>query len=78
VDFSRSFRLFTDLKNPKNLVQCDRQLLAKLKTLDSNEVTQRAKNYLTKVEVQSLMARRDKIVAYFEKLIREKGATVLY
>jgi hypothetical protein len=79
VDFSRSFRLFKELKNPKNLVQCDRQLFANLKTLDSNEVMQRTKNYLSKVEVQSLMARRDKIVAFFEKLISEKGESkVLY
>src|SRR6266446_2838628 len=72
VDFSRSFRLFKELKNPKNLVQCDRQLFAGLKALDSNEVTQKTRNYLTRLEVQALMARRDKIVAYFEKLISEK------
>jgi hypothetical protein len=79
VDFSRSFRLFNDIKNPKDLVQCDRQLFARLKALDSNEVMQRTKNYLSKSEVQALMARRDKIVAYFEKLISEKGESkVLY
>ena len=79
VDFSRSFRLINDIKDPKDLVQCDRQLLAKLKTLDANQVMQRTKNYLTKSEVQSLMARRDKIVAYFQKLISQQGEDkVLY
>jgi len=41
VDFSRSFRLFKELRNPKNLVQCDRQLFANLKALDSNNLKQK-------------------------------------
>ena len=79
VDFSRSFRLFNEIKNPKDLVQCDRQLFTHLKALDSKEVMERTKNYLSKSEVDALMARRDKIVAYFDKLISEKGESkVLY
>jgi len=79
VDFSRSFRLFKDVKNPKDLVQCDRKLFEKLKTLDIDEVTQRTKGYLSKAEVQAVMARRDKIVATFQKLISEQGESkVLY
>jgi hypothetical protein len=79
VDFSRAFRLSKDLKDSKNLVQCDRQLFEKLKTLDGNELEQKTRNYLTKYEVQGVMARRDKIVAYFQKLIAEKGENnVLY
>ena len=79
VDFSRAFRLSKDLKNPNNLVRCDRQLLEKLKALNENELTQKTKNFLTKYEVQGVMARRDKIVAYFQKLIAQKGENeVLY
>ena len=79
VDFSRAFRLSKDLKNPNNLVRCDRQLLEKLKALNENELTQKTKNFLTKYEVQGVMARRDKIVAYFQKLITQKGENeVLY
>jgi hypothetical protein len=79
VDFSRAFRLSEDLKDPKDLVQCDRQLFAKLKALDSNELNQKTKGYLTKLETRALMARRDKIIAYFNKLISEKGeGAVLY
>ena len=51
VDFSRSFRLSKDLKDPKNLVQCERQLFEKLKGLDQNELVQRTKGYLTPSEV---------------------------
>jgi hypothetical protein len=38
IDFSRSFRLN---KEPKDLVRCDRQLLAKLKALDENALREK-------------------------------------
>ena len=80
VDFSRAFRRTKDLKNPKdNLVRCDRKLFEKLKTLDANEVAEKTKHYLDKDEVKAVMARRDKIVEFFQKLIAEKGENeVLY
>lgn len=79
IDFSRAFRSFKDLKDPKDLVRCDRQLFAKLKALDANELATKTKPYLNKDEVKAVMARRDKIVATFEKLIAQKGESeVLY
>jgi hypothetical protein len=79
IDFSRAFRLDKDLQTPKDLVQCDRQLFTKLKTLDGNELAVRTKAFLTKQEVQAVMTRRDKIVDYFQKLIAEKGENeILY
>lgn len=79
IDFSRAFRLYKDLQSAKDLVQCDRQLFEKLKTLDGNELAEKTKHYLTKDEVKAVMARRDKIVAQFQKLISEKGENeVLY
>ena len=59
VDFSRAFRLYKDLRNPKDLVRCDRQLFEKLKALDANELAQKTKRYLSKDEVKAVMARRD-------------------
>jgi hypothetical protein len=79
VDFTRAFRLHKDLKDPKDLVRCDRQLFEKLKALNGNELAAKTKAYLTKEEVKAVMARRDKIVAQFQKLISEKGEKeVLY
>ena len=79
VDFTRAFRLRKDLRDPKDLVHCERQLFEKLKTLDGNELAAKTKGYLTKDEVKAVMARRDKIVAQFQKLISEKGENeVLY
>ncbi|MGB7729239.1 MAG: hypothetical protein WBL50_14505, partial [Candidatus Acidiferrum sp.] len=79
IDFTRAFRINTDLKSPDDLIRCDRQLLEKLKGLDTNMLTEKTKHYLNKVEVKAVMARRDKIVAQFQKLIAEKGENeVLY
>jgi hypothetical protein len=79
VDFSRGFRSFKDVRDPKDLVRCDRQLFERLKTLNADQLMEKTKPYLAKDEVKGVMARRDKIVAYFEKLIAEKGENgVLY
>ncbi len=56
-----------------------RQLLEKLKTLDAKEVAEKTKHYLDKDDVKAVMARRDKIVDHFQKLVAEKGENaVLY
>ncbi len=79
IDFSRSFRNHIDLENPKALTRCDRELFAALKQLDSAKLAEATKRYLTTLEIKGVMARRDKIVALFEKLIAEKGeGRVLY
>jgi hypothetical protein len=79
VDFTRAFRLHKNLKDPQDLVRCDRQLFEKLKTLDGNETMAKTKGYLTKDEAKAVMARRDNIVAHFQKLTSEKGESeVLY
>jgi hypothetical protein len=79
IDFSRAFRLQHDLKNAKDLVQCDRQVLAKLRQLSYDQVFDATKPYLTKNEVKALIARRDKMVAYFDNLVAQKGESeVLY
>ena len=79
IDFSRAFRDFKELKDPKDLLRCDRQLFEKMKALNADQLAEKSKPYLTKDEVKGVMARRDKIVAYFQKLIAEKGESeVLY
>jgi hypothetical protein len=79
IDFTRAFRLAKTLRNPKDLVRCDRILFDKLKALNKNELAGRTKGYLNKDEVAGVIARRDKIVACFEKLIAERGENeVLY
>lgn len=79
VDFSRAFRVNKDLRSPKDLIKCDRNLLEKMQALKADELAASTKGYLTKAEVNAVMARRDKIVAIFEGLIAQKGEQqVLY
>jgi len=79
IDFSRAFRLQRGLKDPDNLIRCDRRLLEKLRLLDAAEVERVTEPHLNSEEIKGLMARRDKIVAHFEKLIAQKGEDqVLY
>jgi hypothetical protein len=79
IDFTRAFRLHKELKSASDLAHCDRQLLGKLKALNQDDLTEKTKHYLTKDEVKAVMARRDIIVAQFQKLISEKGENeVLY
>jgi hypothetical protein len=79
VDFTRAFRAQKSLQSAKDLERCDRQLLEKLKALDQAQLAARTKGYLGKGEVDAVMARRDKIVEHFQKLIAEKGENeVLY
>jgi hypothetical protein len=79
IDFTRAFRQYNSLLNPGNLVMCDRQLLQKLKDLKFDEVYARTRRHLGKGEVKAVLARRDKIVDTFQKLVAQKGeAAVLY
>jgi hypothetical protein len=79
IDFTRAFRMQTSLLDPKDLLMCDRQLLQKLKELSFDAVYERTQPHLNKGQVKALLARRDKIVATFQKLIAQKGeGAVLY
>jgi hypothetical protein len=79
IDFTRAFRLYNTLLDPKDLVMCDRQLLEKLKELKFDEVYARTRPHLNKGEVKALMARRNKIVESFQKLVAQEGeGAVLY
>jgi len=66
IDHTRAFRLSRDLLNVKNLVQCDRALLAELKKLSAPAVKKAVDGSLTDTEISSLLHRRDKIVKLFE------------
>ncbi len=81
IDFTRAFRLYKNLLNPKNITEsmCERHLLERMRKLDRDELTLKTKGFLTKDEINAVMARRDKIVASYEDLVARKGeGTVLY
>ena len=78
IDHTRAFRLYLTLREPKNLVRCDRALLAKLRTLNA-EALKPLKPYLNDSEIKGLLARRDKIVKFFDDEVQQKGeSAVMY
>ena len=83
IDFTRAFRLHKTLQAPGDLVQCDRKLLAKLRQLSRDQLEAKLvkahPQLLTKAELDALMARRDKIVEFFDNAVKQKGeAAVLF
>ena len=79
IDSTRAFRLLKELRGPKNLVQCDRRLLAKLCSLDRDMLTEKLSRWLTKSEIDGLVARAARIVNSFDKEAAAKGeGAVLY
>lgn len=79
IDFTRAFRLPSELKYPGDLPQVDRTVLARLRTLDGEVVKKSTAHCLSEYEAQAVMKRRDVLVAHFDALIRTKGrAAVLY
>ena len=73
IDHTRAFRLHTKLKNEKNLVKCDRRLLAGLRELNDETLQKELRPYLTKAQIKALLKRRDRIVEFFDQAIAEKG-----
>jgi hypothetical protein len=79
IDHTRAFRMLKDLREPKNLVRCERRLLGALRALTGPALHERTEDYLTSPERDGLLARRDKIVTTYEDMVRERGESqVLY
>jgi len=79
IDFSRAFRLMKELNNPNELVKCDRRLLANLRTLTKQTLQQKLGRWLTELEIDAVLARRDLIVALFDEAVLKRGeAAILY
>jgi hypothetical protein len=73
IDHTRCFRLRKVIAEPKNLVQCDRGLLARLRTLERSAVRDRLEDYIRPNELDALMSRRDLIVRFFEEKAAAEG-----
>jgi len=79
IDFSRAFRTVRKIPEPEDLLRCEKGLFAKLTGLSKEALGRAVEPHLTKWEIEALLARRDLIVAHYQKLIAENGeAQVLY
>jgi DNA-binding FadR family transcriptional regulator len=79
IDSTRAFRTNKNLQEPKNLVRCDRKLLAKIRTLDKDVLKDKLSRWLTGLEIDGLAARAHKMAELFDKQTAAKAeAVVLY
>ena len=79
IDFTRAFRLQTELIYAKDLGKIDRALLSRFEGLTKDSVKQAVRDYLTTREIDALIKRRDILVAHFKQLIATLGeSAVLY
>lgn len=79
IDHTRAFRLHTQIATPANLVRIDRKLLARMKELKKEDLAPKLKPWLSTMQIDGLMKRRDAIVRHFENLVKEQGeSAVLY
>jgi hypothetical protein len=79
IDFTRAFRMMKSLQNTKDLLLCDRKLLANMRQLTADTLRDKLGKWLTKSELEAVLARRDLIVKFFDNQVATKGeAAVLY
>jgi hypothetical protein len=78
IDHTRAFRLYSEIKEPKNLTKCDRKLMAKLRELDLPALKEAVKGYLTEPEMKGILARRDRIVRLFEEKAAAGGEAAVF
>lgn len=79
IDFTRAFRTTKELKEglDKQLLQCDRRLLDRLRTLTEGEVQKVAGNWLSRWQIEAMLQRRDAIVAHFDRLVAQRGEEIV-
>ena len=74
IDHTRAFRWRNECQNLKMVTRMDKNLLAKMRELSKETLQDRVGAYLSKMEIESLLNRRDKLVQHVEKLIAQRGA----
>ena len=77
IDHTRAFRTGKTLLKPENLTRCDRGLLERLKAMTPDSLSQAVGTTLTKLEQETLLARRDSIVKLYEERIAKLGEAVV-
>jgi hypothetical protein len=78
IDHTRAFRIGHDLRKPEELVACDRALFEGLRRLTLATLTDSVGDYLTKREMEAVMARRDLLVQHYEAVIAKRGESALF
>jgi hypothetical protein len=74
IDHTRTFTPYRNIRNRVNLTRCSRALLAQMSALTESAIAKSVGTALTRVEIRAVLARRDRIVAFFAEAAKAKGA----
>jgi hypothetical protein len=79
IDSSRAFQVYADLLSEKELLRFPRAVLEAMKALDRPALQAKVGRWLSGPEIETLLKRRDKILAVAQRRAQEQGeAAVLY
>jgi hypothetical protein len=73
IDNSRSFRTRQELISEADLTRFSSELLERLRELDRDRIRKKLGRWLSKRQIEGLMARRDLILELAEKCVSERG-----
>ena len=73
IDFGRAFRTSPNLRGPKNLGRIDQRVYDGLRSLTREKVESELGSFLRVPEIKGLLARKDRILEFFDAEIAEKG-----
>jgi hypothetical protein len=77
LDFTRAFRQWKNLDDVTFLTRIPRRFYDRLGQLDPADVERELRPYLKKGEIKGLLARREKLIEHFDRLIAEQGETAV-
>ncbi len=79
IDHTRSFKVSSFVENPQKLIWCERGVWENLKALNKKTLSKNLKVYLSPIQVNMLLKRRDKITTTLEARLENMGeGAVLY
>ena len=73
IDHSRAFRDKPALRDPDVLRRVSAKMLAAMRTLSEQQLEDSLEPYITKEDIEALLARRELLVRFFESEITSKG-----
>jgi hypothetical protein len=73
IDFSRAFRTSPKLRTAENLGRIDQRVYDGLRSLTREKVEKELGPFLREPEMKGLLARKDRILEFFDAEIAEKG-----
>jgi hypothetical protein len=79
IDHTRAFRQSDYLEHLDRIIWCERGFYERLRAASDDEIRAAVDGLLRPGEIRGLLARREKLVAHLESLLRERGeASVLF